>query len=312
MSTYESTPMSAKKSTTEELFLKMFKGVILLVMTLTLIATAGALIFATYQYSQSPKPIEAAKKAPVKSVAIDDFLKTLDSQATPTEVKKTDETLPAPATPIAPVKYKEEASKIMGCFQESDKLAGIAAAETTPTAGEDFRRQLQEVADLKSKDRGSPFVTDATKLTCDLMLNPRVIEYRKAQPQAEIFFPILNFHMNAWDDLKLAANEFSAKEQARISQQEEAEQRRVELSKEAAKLTLAVAAGAFALFMAIALSLIVAAIESNLRRISVSLEALNERQAQEHNPSPTPGLPAPSWPDLNVTFHPTAPTPQAS
>ena len=303
--------MSTKKSSTEELFLKMFKGVILIVMTLALIATAGALAFAAYQYSQSPKPIAAAKKAPVKSVAIDDFLKTLDAQTPPAEAPKADEALPEPTAPPAPVKYKAEASKIMGCFQESDKLSGIALAETTPTAGEDFRKQLQEVADLKSKDRGQPFVTDAAKLTCDLMLNTRVIEYRKAKPEAEIFFPILNFHMNAWDELKLAANEFEANEKARVSQQEETEQQRVALSKEAAKFTLIVAAGAFALFMAIALSLIVAAIESNLRRISVSLEAINEGQAKEAHLDPTEGRPDPSWPDLNVTFQPTVPTPQA-
>jgi hypothetical protein len=303
--------MSTKKSSTEELFLKMFKGVILMVMTLTLLATAGALVFAAYQYSQSPKPIAAAKKAPVKSVAIDDFLKTLDTQTPPTEATKADEALPEPTAPPAPVKYKVEASKIMGCFQESDKLAGIALAETTPTAGEDFRRQLQEVADLKSKERGQPFVTDAAKLTCDLMLNTRVIEYRKAKPQAEIFFPVLNFHMNAWDDLKLAAKEFEANEQARVSHQEEAEQQRVALSKEAAKFTLIVAAGAFALFMAIALSLIVAAIESNLRRISVSLEALNEGQAKGQNLASPAGQPDPFWPDLNVTLQPTVPTPQA-
>ena len=252
-----------------------------------------------------------SKKAPVKSVEIDAFLKTLDTPAPVKEAPTTDGALPVPAKEPEPVKYQAEASKIMGCFKESDKLSGIPLAETTPTAGEDFRKQLQEVADLKSKDRGQPFVTDAAKLTCDLMLNTRVIEYRKAKPQAEIFFPILNFHMNAWDDLKLATKEFNAKEQARVSQQEEAEQRRVELSKEAAKLTLAVAAGAFALFMAIALSLIVAAIESNLRRISVSLEALNEVQTKEQNLVSTEGQPDPSWPDLNVTFQPPAPSPQA-
>jgi hypothetical protein len=216
-----------------------------------------------------------------------------------------------PAKEPEPVKYQAEASKIMGCFQESDKLSGIALAETTPSAGEDFRRQLQEVSDLKSKDRGQPFVTDAAKLTCDLMLNARVIEHRKKNPQTEIFFPVLNFHMNAWDELKLAAQEFEANEQARFNEQMNAEQRRVELSKESAKFTLAIAGGAFALFMAIALSLIVAAIESNLRRISVSLEALNEGQSREQQASASEASIDPAWPDLNVTLQPAAPTPQA-
>jgi hypothetical protein len=303
--------MSTKKTTTEEVFLNLFKGVILLVMALALIATVGALAFAAYQYTGSPKPIETVKKAPVKSVAIDAFLNTLETPAPVKEAPTTDGALPVPAKEPEPVKYQAEASKIMGCFQESDKLAGIALAETTPSAGEDFRRQLQEVSDLKSKNRGQPFVTDAAKLTCDLMLNARVIEHRKKNPQTEIFFPVLNFHMNAWDELKLTAQEFEANEQARFNEQMNAEQRRVELSKESAKLTLAIAGGAFALFMAIALSLIVAAIESNLRRISVSLEALNEGQSREQQASVSEASINPAWPDLNVTFQPAVPTPQA-
>lgn len=299
--------MSVKKSSPEELFLKMFKGVILMVMTLTLIATAGALAFAAYQYSQSTQPVEAAKKAPTKPIAVDVFLKTLDPQTAPKEAVPADEPRP-PAAPTDPVKYRAEASKIMGCFQESDKLAGIAMAETTPTAGEDFRRQLQEVADLKSKDRGAPFVTDAAKLICEIMLNPQVISYRKAKPDADIFFPVLNFHRSAWDELRLVASEFEANEQARVSLQEEAELRRVALAKEASKFTLLIAAGSFALFMVIALSLIVAAIESNLRRISVSLEALSQGRAKDSATNLKDPL-DPSWPDLDVTREPDAPAP---
>jgi len=304
--------MSAKKSTTEELFLKIFKVVILVVMSLALIATAGALIFAAYQFTQSPKAVAPAQKAPVKSVTTDEFLKQLNTEASK-EAPKPDESQPAPAPKPEPVKYKAEASKIMGCFQESNQLAGIAQAEAAPTAGEDFRKQLQEVADLKSKDRGQPFVTDAAKLTCEILLHAKVTEHRKTKPESEIFFRVLNFHMTAWDDLKDAAKEFEAKEQARVSREMGAEQMRVDLSKDAAKFTLLVAAGAFALFMVIAFSLIVAAMESSLRRISVSLEAFNEAQAQisEMTLPKHEDAPSPEWPDLNVTFAPVEPTPKA-
>jgi hypothetical protein len=303
--------MSTKKSTTEELFLKIFKVVILIVMTLALVATAGALAFAAYQFTQSPKAIAPAQKAPVKSVAIDEFLKTLASEDPVKEAPKVDEPPSVPAVTPEPVKYKAEASKIMGCFQESNQSAGIALSELAAAAGEDFRKQLQEVADLKSKDRGQPFVTDAAKLTCEMMLHAKVIEHRKAKPEAEIFFPVLNFHMNAWDDLKEAAREYDAKEQERVNQETRHEQMRVAGSKEAAKVTLLAAAGAFGLFMAIAITLIVAAIESILRRISLSFEAFNEAQAKEVQLPVKDDTPSPDWPDLNVTSPPLAPTPQA-
>jgi len=188
--------MSAKKSTTEELFLKIFKVVILVVMTLALVATAGALMFAAYQFTQSPKAVAPAQKAPVKSVTTDEFLKQLDTEA-PKVAPKTDEPQPVPAAKPEPIKYKAEASKIMGCFQESNKLAGIAQAETAPTASEDFRKQLQEVADLNSKDRGQPYVTNAAKTTCEIYLHDKEIEHSKAKQEYEIYLPVLNFHMNA-------------------------------------------------------------------------------------------------------------------
>lgn len=256
--------------------------------------------------------IAPAQKAPVKSVTTEEFLKQLNSEA-PKVAPKTDEPQPAPIAKPELIKYKAEASKIMGCFQQSNLLAGIAQAETAPTAGEDFRKQLQEVADLKSKNRDQAFVTDAAKLACEILLHAKVIEHRKAKPESEIFFPVLNFHMDAWDELKDAAKKFEAQEHDRVIGEERDEQMRVAGAKDAAKITLLVAAGAFALFMAIAISLIVAAIESNLRRISVSLEAFNEAQAQakeialSKNEDPL----TPDWPDLNVTFVPVEPTPPA-
>jgi len=295
--------MSAKKSTTEELFLRIFKVVVLIVMTLALVATVGALTFAAYQVTQSPKAVAPAQKAPVKSVTMDEFLKQLDADA-PKVAPKPEESQPAPATKPEPIKYKDEASKIMGCFQESNKLASIAQAEAAPTAGEDFRKQLQEVADLTSKDRGQPFVTDAAKLTCEILLHAKVIDYRKAKPEFEIFFPVLNFHMNAWDDLKDATKAFEAKERERVIRDERDELMRVEAAKDAAKFTLLVAAGAFALFMAIALSLIVSAMESSLRRLSLSLELLNETLAKETQLNKDLDTRGTEWTDLNVSFPP--------
>jgi hypothetical protein len=303
--------MSAKKSTTEELFLKIFKMVILIVMTLALLATVGALMFAAYQYTQSPKAVAPAQKAPVKAVPIDEFLKKLNSDAAPKGTSEANEPATLQTTKPEPINYKAEASKIMACFQESSKLAGIAPVEAAATADEDFRKQLQEVADIKAKDRGQPFVTDAAKLVCEIMLNAQVIEHRKVKPLTEIFFSALNFHMNAWDALKETAKEFESKEQARVSREARDDQARIEASKEAAKFTFFMAAGAFALFMALAISLIVAAIESNLRRISISLEAFNEAQAQENFLPKIEDAPSPQWPDLSDIMPPLKPTSQA-
>jgi hypothetical protein len=263
--------MRTKKSTTEELFLKIFKVVILIVMTLALVATAGGLMFAAYQYTQSPKAVAPAQPAPAKSVTLDTFLKQLPAQSPSSETPVVESPL-APPAPAAPEKYNIEAGKIMGCLQESTKLAGLPAADNAATASEALRQQLQSVADAPTKTRGQPYVTDAAKLVCEIMMHAKVIDYRKAQHEADVLTAALSFHMQAWDDVKQTAQAFEAKEQARVNQAEDNEYQRVTGSKEAAKFTLLMAAGAFALFMLLALSLMVAAIESNLRRMSMSLK----------------------------------------
>jgi hypothetical protein len=56
--------MALKTSTTEELFLKIFKFAMLVIMSLTLLITAGSLVFAADQYNQSQKLRRLLKKHP--------------------------------------------------------------------------------------------------------------------------------------------------------------------------------------------------------------------------------------------------------
>lgn len=275
--------MSNKHTTAEELFLRIFKFVILGVMSLTLIVAAGALLFAAYQYSQSPKAPAPAQKSPAKSVNIDDFLKQLKAKEPPKEEPKAEEpkSESEPTVKPDPVKYKEEAKKIFGCFRDSNKQVGSTNSDTGDDAIEDFRKKFQGVADAKSTDRGQPFATDVVKFTCETLLHPQVIAYRKANKEVDVFYPALNFHIKAWDAIKDQARQFEEKEQDRVKAEEREEEMRVALSKESAKATFLIAAGAFGLFMAIALYLIIAAIESNLRRISASLAESNELKLRD-------------------------------
>ena len=87
----------------------------------------------------------------------------------------------------------------------------------------------------------------------------------------EIFFPIVNFHLKAWDALRAKEQKFNDDEENRVTQEEATELERVAASKAKALFTLMVAAGSFGLFMAIALYLIIAAIETNLRNINTNL-----------------------------------------
>lgn len=274
--------MSTQASSTEEFFLKIFKFIILTIMSLTLLCAVGAIVFAAYQFSQSAKPPAPAQKAPAQAVNVDEFLKQLKTDSPKQEAPiESDEEKVEPAPKPAPIKYKEEAKKIFGCDLDSIKQAKIAATESGEVRVEAFRKELQRIADYKSVDRGQPFVTDLVKFSCAIFLHPQVIDFRKSHNDAEIFANAINFHIKAWDTLKEEAAKFEQDERDRVEQAEQEEALRVALSKEAAKFSLLVAAGAFALFMALALYLIISAIESNLRGIYLSMVKLSEIRTAE-------------------------------
>ena len=274
--------MSNQTSTTEELFLKFFKFIILTVMSLTLICVVVSLIFSVYQYSQSPKVPAPAQKAPIKTVDVDEFLKQLKPDAPKPEATSKDKEQKVESPPkTLDIKYKEEAKKIIECDVESHKQAKIVNDEVDKDRIEGFRKELQRIADDKISDRGLPFVTDLVKVSCAIYLNSQVIEYRKANNDADIFSGAINFHIKAWDALKEEAAKFDQDEQDRVKTEEQEENIRVAMSKEAAKISLLVAAGAFGLFMALALYLIISAIESNLRKINLSIVKSNQGKVSD-------------------------------
>ena len=81
--------------------------------------------------------------------------------------------------------------------------------------------------------------------------------------------------------MKEEAAKFDQDEQDRVKTEEQEENIRVAMSKEAAKISLLVAAGAFGLFMALALYLIISAIESNLRKINLSIVKSNQGKVSD-------------------------------
>ncbi len=268
--------MNSKTSSIEEFFLKVFKIVILVVMSMTLVIAAGALLFSTYQLTQRPIEPEPAKKAKAESVNIEDFINSLKKPEPKEETPPSEDKEAEEPKQSEPAKYKEEVNKIIACFRDSNKQSGITGLNTSDEVTEDFRSQLQQVADSNNFDRGQPFVDDATKIVCQIYLHSKVIEFRKSHKTQEMFYAPLKFHLKAWDELKNKAKLFDQKEQERVAKETANEEMRISLAKENAKLAFIVALGSLGLFMVIALYLIIAAIESNLRNLSFSVNELKD------------------------------------
>ncbi|MFZ9264178.1 MAG: hypothetical protein ACO222_03365 [Polynucleobacter sp.] len=288
--------MDKKSDSLERFYLRLFKQVVIFIMSLALIATLGALGYAAKLYFQSPKEPEPAKTAPATGVDVDSFLKTLEEKK-PEEAPKTDDQKPEEAKPVEPKKtdkYLTEARQIAGCWRNFNKAIG--KPEPTKTLEEqttEFRQTLERIADAANKNRGQAYATDSSKFACVISTNEKIKTYGKSNSEKDVFVNGLNFHIRAWDDLKAKEAQFNQQEEKRVAKERADEEQRVAIEKAQSMMFLTIAGVAFGLMMVLALYLIFSAIESNLRNLSHSLSEIKERANRE------------SFSDLQPTIEPT-------
>ncbi len=261
----------------EEFFLKIFKFVVLAVMGLAVLVTAGGLLYSAFQYAQSPKEPLPAKTAPAQSVNIDEFLNQLkpkpQSQPTQRDEEKSDEEPSAPVKPAAP-KYSEEAKQIFNCAKDSNLKAGREVPNDRLV--DNIREYLNSNA--VRKNRGDAWVTDSAKFTCSVLSNAEVIALKKKSAELQVLGPAIQFHLQKWDEIQNDIAQFDREEQQRINSEIRDEEIRVMMAKTKAFTALIAAGIAFAIFMALALYLIISAIESNLRNINQSIQSFHKKQ----------------------------------
>jgi hypothetical protein len=257
----------------EELFLKIFKVVILVVMGLGLILAIGLSLYSASLYFQTPKKPAPAQAAPAEEVSVDKLLKQLKPEEAPKqEEKQAPSESPKAQAPQA-LKYLEEVTALYRCSIEFAKAVGAQVDETDAAAAsrttEEYRSQLENLADSNDL-RGPAYVKDAVKFTCAVLKNQQVIALRKENKVSGVFLKILNFHLREWDRIQQDKVKFEREEGIRIAKEEAEEEARVMGAKIQALTMIAAAGIAFAVFMIIALYLIFAKIETNLRRLAIS------------------------------------------
>ena len=255
----------------EELFLKIFKVVILVVMGLGLVLAIGLSLYSASLYFQTPKKPAPAKAAPAEEVSVEKLLKQLKpDEPAKQEEKQAPAESPKGQAPQA-LKYLEEVTALYRCSIEFAKAVGAQVDETDAAAAsrttEEYRGQLETLADANEL-RGEAYVKDAVKFTCAVLKNPQIIALRKENKVSGVFLKVLNFHLREWDRIQLDKVKFERQEEIRIAKEEDEEDARVMGAKIQAITMIAAAGIAFAIFMIIALYLIFAKIETNLRRIA--------------------------------------------
>ena len=262
----------------EEGYLKLFRITIIVVLTLVLLATLAIGIQGAFKLMAKPKEVAPAQPAPAPSVSVEEFLKEFDKQP---EAEATAPAAPADAAPAPPDttlddKVTAQIARLFGYFdgyQRACRIAPDARVDQRTFAASLNRRVLRELFE----ELGDPYIQSQDGFEKALLSHPRVIEICIArQGRAQVFLTSMNWHLEQWRAKIKEGEEFAAAELERFEAETAAEAARVEAEKAEGKMQLMVAAGLFAVFISLALLLIFAKIESNLRGVRII-----EREGQQ-------------------------------
>ncbi len=269
--------MSMPMQDIEAIFLKILKVTILVIMALALLAIVFFMGNAAYQYSQSPKEPEPAKKAPAKEIKLDDLKQYLLEQERLRQ--KANEPAKEQAVTIEQtrVEYLADAQAVYECSLGFAAAVGAAVPEAHNNDAKSqavmrLRTQLESVA--KEKDwRGDAWVKAVVAFGCSVLKDPSIAALRKEGKISSVFMPTIGFHLSAWDRIETEKRRFEQVEHERVSSQRAAETLRVRLAQAQALAHIISAGVAFGVFMVLALYLVFVKIETDLRAIDESIRA---------------------------------------
>jgi hypothetical protein len=260
----------------EDLYLKIFKIVILVVLSITLVVSVVMVLKGTSEYFATPSAADPAKSAPTPSVSVDAFIKELDKKDAPPEKEPT-----APVEQKPPVqdtrlddmvdKYVLNLWTYLDAYQKACKVANPPEKETFL---KNFRKDI-----MKSwfEEYGENFAKSQDTFEKSLLSNQRIIQICiEKEGKAGIFFRSLDWHKNQWAKQVKEGQLFEQKEAQRVAKFEAQEAMRVAEKKAQAFQSLITAISAFVMFMSLALLLIFSKIETNLRGVKIIEKEVRE------------------------------------
>lgn len=262
---------------TEEFFLKIVKNSILVMMAVALLAIPILLVFGGVNFLSKAKEPEPAKAAPVKEVAIDGMAAHLlrlqkdqdDAEKLDVSKKKVTE------QDQQDLVYRAEATKIQICALGFAKEAGVSMEARTDKVVEEETKMFTGVfhESMRAPGRGRPNVDSLVGFLCKVFADPGIIQLRKTEKvRLGVTRAAIGYHQAVWDSIVREKQQFEDKEEARVANERGSEIARIGADRARALFSLTAAASAFAAFMLLAIYLILAKMETNMRDIDGSIK----------------------------------------
>jgi len=252
----------------EETYLRLFKYVILAVLSIALLTSLICVVMGSRAFFATEDQPTPAQTAPKPSVDINKFLNSFDEKPTPVPVKHTSS--------------QNNNSKHVNNEQVIDEMVdnyrlnlwgyvdGYQKACNLP-------KQIDEATFMKKFPKvffkdwfrayGKDFAESQDAFEKTLLSNPRVIELGKNNPKYSVLMISLYWHANEWEKAVEKSRTFERNENIRVATFIAKEKTRVYLLRSGAMHLLITALSAFGIFMALVLVLIFSKIETDLMEI---------------------------------------------
>lgn len=238
-------------------------------MLLLIVATVFFIGRGALQWPGAAKPPEPARQVPPFALSSQDFLSSLKDQA-----KSTNENVPGgmPSTLAEDTReatFREQATRLWVAANKYQGDCGIAAPLSKVEFIESLRQTpLKQILEMQ----GLEYAASQEVYVKEVLGNPETVKLCRTG-KTGLFFSTLEFHRARWEAQKRHAKEFERQELARVQGAQEAESLRISAGQADSYRTFITAAIAFGLFMSVALVLIFARLESNLRGVHIVVRA---------------------------------------
>lgn len=254
-------------ATLENLFLKIFRNTVLVLMTIAILAVPALLLTAAYKFLHSPGKAPSTEQTLSKELDVEKLKQNLLKDASKNNAPQES---PKPVTPQQnnALLFKENALTIYKCGDEFKKSTGatVESSDSTQTDQqiEFIRSNLERLA--TSKYRGEAYVNGVTSFACKVLKDSSIIDLKKQGKVGAVLIPTINTYTENWDEAVQANAEYEANEIQNAL-----------IDKAEAVIYLYIAGSLFLSFMILALYLMISRVENHIGGINQSLRSADTR-----------------------------------
>lgn len=253
-------------SKVELFFLTFFRWVILLALLSMLIASGYFVFKGVHEYPLSRANLILEKKSPPEILfSKNEFLNEINPKAIEEKANGSQQTLHKEEVDTAEINFLAQMDKLWAYVSKYQADCKLQDSFSKEQFTESLRpTPIKEIL----QSQGTDYAASQVDFVKEMLSSKEIVDLCKSGKKG-IFLSLLDFHLKNWDRQVAESREFENREKERLLQRERDEERRVTLKHEEAQHAFIMAGGAFLIFMSIALVLIFARIESNLRGVQL-------------------------------------------